>query len=156
MTIKIEDLVPMDAEITISGKTYELRKFTLADSVWMNKKMGGEDAVQQMFINTKMEQLAILLFRLLKDKTDFLPETVQGWDDDGEIIEEMRVTGPEKVLQRIKLSEQENVIHGLLETIGVSQPIIDELEEKEVKKKGTKSKTKMKTSPKTGDMSLTK
>jgi len=64
MTIKLEDISPEDAEYTLSnGKTYQCRKFTLVDNVWLEKEFGVGDALETA-LNDPLQMMRVAFHQM--------------------------------------------------------------------------------------------
>lgn len=132
-SFKLEDIVPQNAEVVINGRPYTLRKITLADEAWL-KAQGN---VEQKFIQEDMDFIAKFAFRLLVDKTDFLPVERDGHDDDGNAIK-LKVTGPQRILEGMSGPEQKyDLFKALCQTLGISRPLMDKMVEERLKKSPT-------------------
>ncbi len=161
--MKLEDVIPQDSKIIIGGKEYELRKMNLEDEAWMARVIGEGDELQKVFQEMQFDKISKLIFRLLKNKQDFLPMKIEDHDDDGYPVERF-VTGPQRVLRSTHgTKEKIEMYYSVMETIGVSRPMLDKLEEQEIAKEEKKRKeeeaktgVKKKLRKQTGHTSLTK
>lgn len=127
---KLEDIVPEDQQIRIGGKEYTLRKITLEDEVWL-KQYGNINALMQ---KEDVAFMSRLTFRLLVDKSDFLPVKEKGFDDDGNEVE-IQVTGPQKILRSLSgPSARFEWVRTLMATFGISRPMFDQMIEDALKK----------------------
>lgn len=112
MKLDLNDLQPAEAPFSLSnGKTYTLKKFTLATQIWLQRKFGQEN-IQGIFTELKIPEISEIVFYLLKDKQDF--KTVED-------LQENIVTQKDRV----------ELIQALLTTIGLSQPVLEKLNESE-------------------------
>lgn|SRR3990167_4065428 len=126
--MKLADMIPERAVFVIDGKEYWLREVTLADHAWIQHTFGNQ--IEIIFKEQKMVEIGKIIYRLLEDKSDFLPADISDFDDNGEAVKR-RISGPERFLSRIKgPAKQLELFNALLKTIGISQPIMDELEKK--------------------------
>jgi hypothetical protein len=110
MKLDLNDLQPKESKIVLSekpGKTYTLKKFSLAAQIWLRDTYG-PDKIKDIFENQRLGEIAEIAFYLMKDKSEFKTP-----------IEFMECI----VTQQDRI----NLIEALLETIGISQPIIDQL-----------------------------
>lgn len=110
MKLSIKDLKPKEATFKLDsypGVTFTLKKFSLNAQLWMSEQFGDEN-VQGIFEQQKLKEISHLAFFLLKDKS-VLP-TLEAFRE--------AVTSHE---------DRAGMLMALLETIGISQPIIDEL-----------------------------
>lgn len=126
----LDQLMPEDAEVTIGGKVYGLRKLNLHDEAWL-KQFGNID---KRFKAEDMDFMAKMCFRQLKDKADFLPKEESGYDNDGNEIT-VKLTGPQRILLAMAgPSAKFNLIEALMVTIGISRPMFNQMIEDAVKK----------------------
>lgn len=133
-SIKLEDIVPQNATIEINGKAYTLRKINLADEAWL--KSQGD--LQDKFTNEDMDFVSKFAFRLLVDKSEFMPTVRKGFDDDGYEVDE-KVTGPQRILEGMSGPEQKyELFRALCQTLGISRPLMDKMVEERLKKNQTK------------------
>lgn len=126
----MDDLMPMDTELVLNGKTYELRKINVSDEVWL-KQFGD---VQRRFSTEDMEFMCKLLFRLLKDKTDFAPGQFEDYDDDGNKIK-IHKSGAIRIMEAISGPKARfDLLQALSATFGISRPMFNEMIESALKK----------------------
>ena len=131
--ISIEDFVPQDAEIVIGGKTYHMRKINVEDEVWLRTTFG--KGISDIFMNMHFDQIARLIFRQLKDKSDFMPTEEDGLDDDGYPVK-VKVTGPMRILKSMTgMQEKNDAVYAVVQLIGVSRPMMDKMVEAELEEK---------------------
>ncbi len=112
--LSMDDLVPKEADLVLSshpGKTFTLKKITLFEQLYIRRKYG-EEMLGQIFTDLRVGEISEIAYYLLKDKADF-----PSIDDFQTAI----VTSKDRV----------NLIAAMFETVGVSQPIIDKLNEEE-------------------------
>lgn len=129
---KLEDIIPTDTMVTIGAKEYEIRKINLEDEAWL-KKFGN---AQQLVQKEDVEFMSRLTFRLLKDKSDFLPTKEKTYDDDGNEVE-VTVTGPQRILRSMSgPSMRFQWVQSLMVTFGISRPMFDKMIEEALKKNG--------------------
>jgi len=89
--LSLNDLCPEDSEFTLSdsGKTYTIRKFTLADQAWLQRTFGGTNAVQQAFAD--VESLIRIVFHQIpvEQQKEFSPKRIESVNEDtGEVVAE--------------------------------------------------------------------
>lgn len=108
--LNLNDLIPKEATLVLSekpGKVYTLSKFSLYYQAWAQGTFGVEqfnEHLRTMYLPT----IALLAHKLLKDSVDF-PTA----DD---------------LMKAIVTSEDKKALLGaLLETIGISQPILEKI-----------------------------
>ncbi len=75
--ISINDLNPRPSKFILSGKTYEMKKFSLSAQVWAHdefatdEEKNGLTALSQKLVELDPSAIAKSCYFLLKDKTDF-------------------------------------------------------------------------------------
>lgn len=139
--VSIEKFIPQDAVITLGGKEYELRKVNARDEVWLKEVFGAK--LQFIFQELDFDSISKIIFRLLKDKTDFLPHTIEGHDDDGRVID-VFVSGPQRVLEAISgIHEKQEAYFSLMHCIGISRPVVDKMVEEELERQAEEDKKKV-------------
>jgi hypothetical protein len=151
--IKLEELIPKPAEFTLraTGRTYTLRPFSLEDRVWVNQTFG--DQVEAIFREVRMKEIARIVFHQFDDKTkkEFRAQDVQIVDEDGEEHTE-RLGGVDLLCKIIQgYDEQIAIYSALMQTFGISQPLMEEMaaevdSEKTQKKRDEELKTGEKSS----------
>lgn len=78
--VSINDLNPRPSKFILAGKTYELKKFSLAAQVWAydefatDKEKNGLNVLSQKLIELDPRAIAKTCYYLLKDKCDFPTE----------------------------------------------------------------------------------
>jgi hypothetical protein len=130
--LELTDLFPETGMFTLRATgdhVHKLRPVSLADHAWLEQNLGGKEAVEKAFSTQDLHALSRLVFHLLEDKTPFAAEEVEEWSEDGELLGTKKVGGAAKLRAFIRgTSEQIAVLHALLTTIGISQPILEKLE----------------------------
>lgn len=124
MQLDLNDLCPEEATFSLSekpGKTYTMKKFSLREQIWVRNRFGSPEVVKKIFETQDLGGIAEIAHHLIKDKTDF-PEFL----DFAECI--------------VKQVDKVAVQKALLTTIGISQPVLDELYKKEEEKKKEEQK----------------
>ncbi|OFZ54976.1 MAG: hypothetical protein A2428_03120 [Bdellovibrionales bacterium RIFOXYC1_FULL_54_43] len=127
--IKLEELVPLPGEFYLRAtqKTYHLRPVSIEDRVWITSKYGSE--LQQIFREVRAKEIAAIAFHQLtdKDKADFKKKTVEIVDEEGNTKE--TELGGVVVLRMLIQGNDEitAVLTALLHTIGISEPLIEEM-----------------------------
>jgi hypothetical protein len=150
--IQLEDLVPQGAQFTLrkTEKTYRMNAVSLADEMWINQTFG--ESLGEIFKNIKMKEICRIVFRLLddEDKEDFLARDVTIINEMGEKLTQ-RMGGSELMFLLISgYAEKIEIFEALLQTIGISRPMLNQLKD-EV---GAPIREEKKT-PRTGHMSST-
>lgn len=128
--LELKDLKPKNSFIELNGVNYELRPVTLDDWVWMAEHFG-QDPADKLAKAIPLGDMVRVCYRLLLDKSDFLAETIENEiDDDGEIVESRRVTGPEKFRKAlIGFNGVERLAKAFTECLGVADLSEEDLEE---------------------------
>ena len=127
MGIEYEELLPVEATITVKGKEYTLAPFSLAAQVWAKNYFATEeesDGLKNLLtklddVTKNPEPVLRVTWYLLRDKGDFgtFENFVESFD------------GRKKWLNIAKLYPE------VMTTIGVSQPALEEIrDELEIKK----------------------
>jgi hypothetical protein len=132
----LDDIIPETTEFELksTGKTYRLRGLSLEDQVWMRRTFGEKD-LQLVFSDLRWEKISMIVFRLLEDKSDFLPYESDEFDDEG-TLSKRRVTGPEHLLKKISgTSEGIKIVSAVNRCVINSNPMIEEAFREEIKKK---------------------
>lgn len=117
MKLDLNDLKPKECLLELSdfpGKKYTVKKFSLAMQIWMRDRFGPE-GIGGIFKNQKLPEISEIVHHLLKDTSDF--PTLESF-------QEAIVTQQDRV----------NVLTAVLETIGISQPVIKKLSDDAEKK----------------------
>lgn len=130
MSIKYEDLNPVCSSFRFQGKDFELRPFDLAAQVWAHNefatkenKNGVEVLSQRIQDTTDFEPLLKCAWHLLKRKRHFgfYDEFVKQIDKGDDESDKIKILG--------------EIYRAFVETLGVSQPQLDTIEEElELKK----------------------
>lgn len=109
MKLDLNDLLPVEAPFELSnGKKYTLKKFSLAVQIWMQQNFGGVDNIEAIFREQKLKEISEIVFYLLKEKGEF--RTI-------EEFQEIICTQKDRV----------EILTALLKTIGISQPIMEQV-----------------------------
>ncbi len=126
----LEDLMPEDTKIKVGEKEYELRKINLEDEVWI-KKYGN---LQDLINKEDVEFMASVVFRQMKDKSDFMPMMEETFDEEGEKITK-KVTGPMRLMRGLSGPKQKyEMVQSICACFGISRPIFDKMVEEALKK----------------------
>ena len=150
--LTLAEICPEDAEFTLaSGKTYTIRKFTLADQAWVQKTFGGQNTLQHAFSDP--ENLLRIVFHQLEigQQKEFAPVEVERVDEDtGELVVE-RVGGWRRFAASITNTavDMQKIAEALTTAIVGSSALLDE--EAEIAVAGEEKKT----APRTGGRSST-
>lgn len=134
--IALEQLIPEPVEFDFGGRMCTLRAFTLKDKVWLQGAFGGSGGVEKVFSEVDMVGLCRIAYHQLKedDRQHFKAVTTTGGlDDDGNPVKETMVTGPMQMAECIKDPIQEIAfLKAILATVGLSEPLLDDLEKEAV------------------------
>lgn len=130
--LKLEDLCPQQGRFRLksTGETeYTLRPMTLADRAWINATFPGK--IDKIFSQLQANELSQIVYRLMDDdsKAKFKPRSVRIFNEDTG-VETSGEVGGWRLLAAIAqggLQELEGMMKALLHTIGISEPIIEEL-----------------------------
>lgn len=116
-TINIKDLNPRESTFDLAGKTYTLKKFSLAARVWVEyefstpQQKSGLMALSDMMRDLDPGAFAKVSYYLLKDKSDF-PTIEKFIDALGDDVTILGVLG-----------------RPIVECFGVSNPDLEDIEE---------------------------
>jgi hypothetical protein len=129
--IKIEELIPLPGEFTLraTGKTYRLEPVSVADRIWITKNFGND--LEDIFRSVRAKEIAQIAFHQMspEDKEFFTEKSVEFIDDLGHKKEEL-IGGINLFLRLIRGNDEITaVLSALLHTIGISQPLLDEMAE---------------------------
>jgi hypothetical protein len=135
--ITLEDIVPQPAKFKISrmNKEYTLRPFSLADELWVKSHFG--EHASKMFTDVDLEKICQLAFHQFIEREDFKLQIVKFVDDNGHTVQ--TEIGGWKLLMTLIAgpTEVEGLIKAILQTQGLSSPILDQIskEQDDIKKK---------------------
>lgn len=134
-SIRIEDIVPQGAKFKLrsTGRSYKINALSLADEIWINEEFG--KGLEDIFKQVKMKEICRIIFRLMDegDKEEFAAQDVTIMNEQGEKITK-RLGGSELLFLMISgFQEKIDIFQALLQTIGVSRPLMDKLSEEEKK-----------------------
>lgn len=122
--MELSNIVPREASFTLksTGRTYKLRLINLEDENWIQEEFQGDFVA----IFEDNDKLSRLIYRLIKDKTDFIKKEVIIVDEDGEKTTES--IGGYRLLKRMTcgVSDKCAMIQAFNETLGVSHPVDSE------------------------------
>lgn len=136
MEFKFEDLIPKTGEFTLSqlpNHTIKLKPFSAADEIWLLDRFGGR--LQEIFLKAKVREICEIAFHQMEDKTPFIKQEVDLVDEEGNVSKQS--LGGVSLLMALILPKQElePVIMALMQTIGVSRPMVEKQYEEDQKKK---------------------
>ncbi len=72
INLSLEDLKPSESTFALSakpGRLYTLKKFSLAERIWINQRFGKEN-VQRIFESQSLPEMCEIAHRLLKNPKD--------------------------------------------------------------------------------------
>lgn len=134
--LKLEDIRPQPAtfELAKTGRTYELRPIGLDDEKWIRETFGA--GVKQVLEGSDLNGLGRIVWRLMReeDRKQFPTSEIDETGEDG-VTRKIQVGGVKLLISCIVGIHEKLALHqALLQTIGISKPILDELMEEELKK----------------------
>lgn len=133
--LKFEDLIPQKAEFTlrITGKTYTILPLTAADEIWLQQKYGS--GLEKILKEIRIQEISEIVFRQLEDKSDFIKRTVKIVNEVGDEVS--KDLGGVDLFRSIisGVDEKLAIYQALLQTIGISRPVIDKLTSEDSEKK---------------------
>ena len=148
--MQLEDLIPVrvkwnpkfkDAEGKEIDLEFTFREFNLEDESWLKREFG-EDKLQQIFQNLQLDEICRIAYRQLDidSKKRLMEIKFHDIDEDGNEIE-IAQKGPAKLGYLIQggLPDHLHLVKMLLETRGVSMPMLDELGKKILEEKEKKA-----------------
>jgi hypothetical protein len=136
-------------KLSSTGKEYELDLVTIGHLAYFRSVVGGGlDKIQAFLESLPFDEGARLVYRLLKDKSDFLASEQEVIDDDGMKVKKI-ITGPEKFMLSVRLEEVPGVMGALMRSVELSMPkagelmrkMLDDAKKKRKEMKDTKSPT---------------
>jgi hypothetical protein len=111
-------------KLEATGHEYELDVLRVHHVAQFQKIVGGGlDKIQKLLESLPIDEAAKLVYALLKDKSDFMGSEEEVIDDEGFKVKR-KVTGPEKLMQAIRLEEIPLVVGALMKSISLSMPKI--------------------------------
>lgn len=134
--MKLEDIIPKDSEFYLAAKqkNYRVRKIGLADKIWLRQVYG--DRIQSVLASGNMAEVCKIVFHQLfeEDKKDFAASEEEFMDEEG--ITSKKLVGGAALLMKFVngTSEEIAMLKALIHAIGISEPMLSELEKEELKK----------------------
>lgn len=125
MKLTLADLKPSDAEFKLEmypGKIFVLKRLSLDVNIWLEKNFTPEQ-IKDIFTHQKLGEMSRIAYYLLKDKHAVFPKLKN--------FREAIVTHDDRV----------ELISAMIKTVGVAQPLIDELQKQEGEKKKVRSRS---------------
>jgi len=124
----LEDFRPKASEFTIysTGKTYELKELDAATECAIKDKYG--KAIQELMEAGNQNAIYEIIFRLIKDKSDFKAEEIEEIDVDGN-SKKLIVGGVEKFKRALTGGLKESVALANALTVAIYGKSADELVE---------------------------
>lgn len=135
--LKLEDIVPSPAEFKLArtDRTYKLRPLSLDDEMWLQATFGNN--LQEVFDKVQMMEICRIAYHQMEieDKESLRAQDVMLQDEEGN-SEKAKIGGVKLLFALIAgTSEKLEVMKAILQTIGISRPMIDELTREELQKK---------------------
>lgn len=133
--MKLEEISPRPATIHLAStdRLYKIRPINLSDEIWLNERFG--DTLEKCLNEGRIKEIAAIIFHQMEesDKAAFAAQDVTIMNEHGE-SETMRLGGEKLFFSMVRgPSEKMELYKALLLTLGISQPIVDELEKKSPK-----------------------
>lgn len=144
--LKLSDLVRRSSKFDLSIedengkiKTLEIKlnRVTAADEDWIIETFGSGENLEKAFSGGKLHEICKLAYRLMdyESKTLFKKKIVKYIDDKGDEFEQ-EIGGVDLFYSMFSnYKDIENLFKSLIETIGLSRPVIEQIEKEEAKKK---------------------
>ena len=144
--MNLEDLTPravtveMDvSEVPEQPQLIELvlRPFSLRDDAWTNRNYTKE-SLAKIFEKIDMPEIAKMVFNQLniESKRTVMATTIMDMDEEGNEFE-VKMNGPEKLMAMTKgFTNSIRLYKALLESKGLSMPVLEKIAEDDLKKKG--------------------
>ena len=126
--INLEDLtrVPSEFELSI-GKKFKLRPCSLADESWMQRTFGKE--LEAIFKEIRLDEICRIAFHMMEtdSKAELSPRERREVDENG--VESIVKIGGVALFKTLIVDTKDKmaVLQSLLETIGISRPVQDQL-----------------------------
>lgn len=135
--LKLEDIIPQASEFTLSatGKTYRLRPISLDDEVWLKQTFG--ESIKEVFEEVKMFEVCRIVFHQMEPESqkDFIKQNVKIVNEEGD-SETLNIGGYKLLFSMVAgTREKMDMFKALLQTIGISRPILDKIGKVELEKK---------------------
>jgi hypothetical protein len=134
--IGLSELVPQETKVEINGKEYLLKKISLRDDAWVHQITNGQyKSVADAVKATDYVLMIKILYRLLVDKSDFVPKKIKETDLDG--VEKEIILKPYEAIMELLSGpkDQMEILGAIMSCIGISRPKFNELVNDELKKK---------------------
>jgi hypothetical protein len=147
--ITLADICPQPGKFTLksTGKEYTLLPISIADQAWINERFGKN--LEQIFREVRSNEIAQIAYHQMDEqsKTEFEPKEVTIHNEETGARTKTMIGGWRLFAAQVAgMGEMEGIFKALLHTIGVSQPLIEELEAdmkaEELKKKEDPSETR--------------
>ena len=135
MSLKLEDLIPQTAEIKLRNLPdvpLKLRPISMADEIWLKQKYG--DKIESIFNELKMREICEMVYHQIEDKNLFVKRDIKIVNEDGD-EQVIKLGGVELLLMLISGTQEKiEMVQALLQTIGISRPMLEKLASDEEKK----------------------
>jgi len=125
--MNLEQLFPEKPEFFISStnKTYVLRIPNLEDRARFSDIIGQDkEKISEIFTKPHWDVISRLVYRIMKDKSDFLAGVESIIDDDGHETS-MMISGPTKLLRSTNMAEGLKMIGALAIAMRAGDPLVD-------------------------------
>lgn len=129
MTIKLEDIAPMDAEYKLAnGKKYKVRKFDLVDNTWIEKEFGGGDSIEAA-LNDPINMLRVAFHQMpIEQQKDFSPIDTEESDPETGEIKPLRIGGWRLFSREVVGPHDAQVISAaIIKAMIGSSPVVDKI-----------------------------
>jgi hypothetical protein len=129
--LELTDLIPEFAKFRLAATgdhEHTLRPVDLGDRAWVTRTFGSYNEIERIFARQDMEAISKIVFHQLVDKSPFAQIEEDEWDDDGVKIGTRKVGGYRLVMRALRSPmEMIALMNALIKTVGISEPILEEL-----------------------------
>lgn len=127
--MRLEDIRPLRSSFKLAAtqdREYFIRPFSLDDEIWMNKTFGA-DGIKAIFDRGEWPKICQIAYHQLEDKEPFLKQKITLVNEEGEKAE--HEVGGVKLFHALVRGQNEklNIIQALLEAIGISRPMQNDM-----------------------------
>lgn len=138
--ITLGEVIPRASEFTLrqTGKTYRLRPVTLDDEIWIERTYQDKGGLSQVLATMNIPEICRAVFHQLvpEDQAEFAQRDVTFIDEDTGCSETKKVGGFRLLFALVSGNAEKIALYSaLMDTIGVSRPIIEAAEDAILKKK---------------------
>lgn len=129
---QLEDMVPAEVPWDVTDKVgremvLTFRPFTVGDEAWLKREYGNK--LQEVFEKFKIDEICRIAFHQLNKESKKVLFEIKfvDIDEDGEEVE-LKLNGPNRVAMLVGgFKDQADLVKKLIETRGLSLPIIEEI-----------------------------